>query len=417
MNNSRWDMAHIITKLELGGAQLATLYETEHATFPTGNRYLIFGPGGMLDAEAEQLDSVQCFQIQSLMRSINPKADTLALHGLIKTLRNIRAQNKENKLLVHTHSSKAGILGRMAARASGADMIVHTIHGFGHHKEQGPLSHHFFLGTEQSVAHLTDGFTADSQANLDQAAKESILYNIPARVVRCGIDVQKFSQPSRQKESICQELGIDPNHPIVLNISCLKPQKDPLTYVRMASLVTEKVPQAVFLLAGDGELRPSVEQQIRTLNLQDNVHLLGWRQDIPDLLNACDVLSLTSLWEGLPQVFAQAMAASKPIVATRVDGAPEAITHDDNGLLFSPGDASGLCKGVLELLQNHDNRIHMGRQGRKKANAFSQEKMVADLDAFYDELAFNTHCPNRMEHAGSQLRFWKDKMQSLFRAS
>lgn len=385
-----WTCVHIITRLELGGAQLATLHEVAHSRFGAAPNYLVFGPGGLLDAEAHALpkEQVICLEAPALGRNIAPHRDAWAVWQLTGVLRQIRDRHPHRRMLVHTHSSKAGVLGRLAARAAGAERVVHSIHGFGHHPEIMPWATWRALwGVELAMAQLTDAFTADSAANIAQGRAEGIIGAQPAQVVRCGIDLSAFAQPQRPPHQVRRELAIPDDHAVVLQVSCLKPQKDPLAFVRLAAPLRSRFPRVTYLLAGDGPLRPALERAIVQDKSHDLVRVLGWRRDVPDLLHACDLLVLTSLWEGLPQVFPQAMAAGKPIVATAVDGAPEAVVPGENGLLVPPRDPAALASAVSQMLGDPALRQRMGSDGRARAAAFSEETMVRTLDDFYATLS------------------------------
>ncbi|MBI5511317.1 MAG: glycosyltransferase [Deltaproteobacteria bacterium] len=383
-----WNLVHIVTKLELGGAQLATLDEVQHSRFCTGGRFLLAGPGGLLDAEARALAEARFVPIAALGRELSPAADSRALWALWRSLTALRRSRPGERFLVHTHSSKAGVLGRLAARLAGADRVVHSIHGFGYHRLQPPLSRALFRTAERLAARLCDGLTADSAANLEQARQDRVAgARLPTRVIHCGIDVEAFRRPRRPPAEIRAALEIPHGHRVVLNVSCLKPQKDPLAFVELAARVLARAPATTFLLAGDGELRGPVEALGRRLDLGGRLRLLGWRRDVADLLHASDLLVSTSLWEGLPQVFAQAMAAARPIVATGVDGAPEAVRHRDSGLLYPVGDVDGMADGVLELLAQPELAARMGARAVELVPQFSRERMLADLDRFYAEVA------------------------------
>jgi len=383
-----WQLVHVITKLELGGAQFATLYQLSHSRFADETaRTLIHGPGGMLD---EQVHADQAFQtrvIPSLRREVSLFQDLRALKQIRDILRSLRNEYPGRKLLVHTHSSKAGILGRWAAFLVKAECVVHTAHGFGHSHHGNTLMRWFFRAAEWLTGWVTDGFTADSAANVHQGRIEGLFKRAPARVVRCGIDVESFAETQRDSDQRAQWVrSDDPSHRVVVGIACLKPQKDPITFIRVAAQVLRRRPNTTFLLAGDGVLRADVEEEMKRLGTADGVRLLGWWRDIPALLACSDLLLLTSLWEGLPQVFGQSMAAAKPIVATRVDGAPEAVEHGDNGLLYDPGDVEGMTRGVLALLDDDKLAHRMGQAGRLRAGEFSSMRMMDDLDDLYGDL-------------------------------
>lgn len=382
-----WHLVHIITRLELGGAQLATLTQVAQSRFPNGARWLVSGQGEQLDAHAAHLDGVRWHPIPSLVRELVPASDSRAWWALYQTLSGLRRRYSRDKILVHTHSSKAGVLGRTAAAAAGIDRVVHSIHGFGHSHHGTRLQRRAFLHAERAVAGVTDAFTADSRANLTQGQREGILRHKPARFVPCGIPVAAYRKPAVPRAQMRQNLGIARGERAVLGLGCFKPQKDPETFVRVAARVLAAAPRTVFLLAGDGTLRPQVEALIDKLGLHKRVRLLGWRNDVPNLLHAADVLLHTSVWEGLPQAFAQAMAAGLPIVATGVDGAPEAIEHGGNGFLCPPGDSARLAQHVLTLLGDRQLRARLGAAGRQRASAFSEARMLSMLDALYWDLA------------------------------
>lgn len=382
-----WDMLHVVTSLELGGAQLATLHEVHHSQFASGRRHLAFGPGGQLESEARALEGVTCHKISSLLRELAPTFDVQAFMELYVLVRRLRRARPSARLLVHTHSSKAGILGRWAAFCAGADLIVHSIHGFGHPHHGRNVARRLFRLAEHLTSFVTDGFTADSAANIRDARRDHLVRRQPAKVVRCGIDLGEMARGQRTKAQLRSELRIAARDSIVLSVACLKPQKDPLTLVRVAAEVIAQRPRTVFLLAGDGELRPAVESLARQLGVAHRVRLLGWRRDVADLMHASDLLLLTSRWEGLPQVLPQAMAAGLPIVATRVDGNPEAVEHGRSGLLYESGDVAGLAEGTLRLLSDRALRRAFVRAGRERVSEFSRDQMVRELDDFYTSLA------------------------------
>ncbi|RYF05829.1 MAG: hypothetical protein EOO40_09955, partial [Deltaproteobacteria bacterium] len=165
-------LVHIVTKLELGGAQLATLHQVTHSTFGARGRHLVFGPGGMLDGEAHRIVGVTAWPIAALTGPLYASRDAVALFAMVRCLRRIGLQHPGCKLLVHTHSSKAGILGRWAAFFAGAACVVHTIHGFGHQPSMPKALYYALWAAEKAAAPITSGFTADSQANLDRGCAE-----------------------------------------------------------------------------------------------------------------------------------------------------------------------------------------------------------------------------------------------------
>jgi glycosyltransferase involved in cell wall biosynthesis len=184
-------------------------------------------------------------------------------------------------------------------------------------------------------------------------------------------------------------LSIPPDASVVGTVTRLSPQKAPLDFVAAAAQVAAQRPDVHFVVVGDGPLRAEVEAQIAAAGFTDRFHLTGLRRDVPDLLHSFDVFALTSLWEGLPRVLPQAMAAGLPIVATAADGNAEAVEDGVNGLLTPPGDPQALAEGVLRLLDDPALATQMSAAGRERADEFGARKMVDDIAALYETLLAN----------------------------
>ena len=233
----QWNIAHIITRLELGGAQQATLSQVQALATAERPVYLLYGPGEQLDAALANMPHVRGLPIPALGRQVRPLSDGAAVWQVRRALQHIQVQAPQRPLLVHTHSSKAGIVGRIAAAMVDAACVVHSIHGFGHQPsmprwQRGPL-----WAAELMASYLTDGFTADSAANLKRGRQEGLLRRHPTAVVHCGIDIDRYQAPSADAlAALRQELQLTPTQPVVLKIACLKPQKDPTAFVAVAEL-------------------------------------------------------------------------------------------------------------------------------------------------------------------------------------
>ena len=169
-------------------------------------------------------------------------------------------------------------------------------------------------------------------------------------------------------------------------MACLKPQKDPVAFVEVAARVRREVPGAWFVLVGDGALRARVEEARRCHGLEDRLLLVGWRRDIPAVMDALDVLVLTSLHEGRPRVVPEAMASSRPVVATAVDGTPEAVTDGETGFLVPPRDAACAAGRVVELLTDPSRARSMGEEGLRRVPEFDIDEMVRRQESLYKEL-------------------------------
>jgi len=377
---TRVPVAHMITQLELGGAQQNTLFTVSHLDPARFRPVLITGEPGLLDEEARALPGVEFHQVRSLMRPIRPLADLRALWSLTALLRRLKPA------IVHTHSSKAGILGRWAARLAGIPIIIHSIHGYGFTRYQHPLLRQLLIELERATGRFTTRFFAVSEANRRLGIELGIFSAEQCAVVRSGVDLQALRQIRVDLVAKRRELGLEPGCPIIGMIAPLKPQKAPLDYVRMAALVREGRPDARFLLVGDGELRPAVESEVGRLGLTGRFHLTGWRRDVPEIMRCLDLCVLTSLWEGLPRVYLEALASGVPVVGTRVDGAAEVIQDGVNGHLLEPGDIRGLAERVLHLLAHPDIAARMGAEGQSLTKEFDIREMVRHQEREYERL-------------------------------
>ena len=381
-------VCHVITLLELGGAQETTLYTVANLR-PPFRPSLVCGAGGLLDEEARRIPGVVPTFLPSLVRPIRPIADLRALLGLTALFKRLRPH------IVHTHSSKAGILGRAAARLARVPIVVHSIHGFGFNDRQPGLLRSLLLALERRAARSTTHFIAVSRANLERGVALGILAREKATLIRSGVMLDRFQAAGRAAGrdetlraggGLRRELGLSQSAPVVGMIACLKPQKSPLTFVEVAARLVAEFPDASFVLAGDGELRERVLARAAALGLGGRLHVLGWRRDVPRVMAALDVLVLTSLWEGLPKVLPEAIAAGVPIVATAVDGALDILEDGVNGFLCAPGDAEGMASRVTRLLRDPTLRREVAARARSVLPQFDIDAMVRAQERLYREL-------------------------------
>jgi glycosyltransferase involved in cell wall biosynthesis len=370
----------VITKLELGGAQQNTLYTVSHLDRTRFEPLLAAGTGGLLDEEAARLEHVEVHFLPSLRRAVRPASDLAALLQLTALFR------RRMPDIVHTHSSKAGILGRWAAHLAGVPVVIHSIHGFGFTPAQSPLVRGAFIAAERATARITTRFIAVSRANLEEGIRRGLFDEDRAVLIRSGVELGRFMNSSLPAGRLRSEIGASPETPIAGMVACFKPQKSPEDFVSIAGMVARRVPSARFVLVGDGELRGDVEGAIRREGLEGQFHLLGWRRDIPEILHDLDVLVLTSRWEGLPRVFPEAMAAGKPVVACRVDGAAEAVLEGETGFLCEPGERAVLAERLVSLLSDRDRAREMGQAGRLRAGEWDIDEMVRRQERLYQEL-------------------------------
>lgn len=370
---------HVITMLELGGAQrntLDTVRGLDRQQFTVG---LACGLGGELYAEGEALPETAFFPIPHLVREVRPGSDRRAFWELRTAIRAFAPH------IVHTHSSKAGVLGRLAAFHEAVPIIVHSVHGFGFGAHQWLPVRTAFLAMEKLAAAKTTAFVAVSRENLETGVCLGLFPREKATVIRSGVDLMAFSQATGG-QAVREELGIPAQAPVVLQVSCFKPQKAPERFVELAARLSPAFPQAHFLLVGDGELRGCLERLRQRWGLDTRLHLLGWRRDIPRLLAAAQVVTLTSRFEGLPRVLVEARCAGVPVVAMAVDGVVEVVQDGVNGFLIPPGDVVTMAQRVGFLLAHPQVARDMGQAGVKGLDEFSVERMVRDQEVLYRTL-------------------------------
>jgi len=367
-------VCHVITELALGGAQQNTLYTVAHLDRRRFDPVLLAGRGGLLDGEARASGAPVIF-VDALRRDVAPLRDAAALIALWRHFRRLRPA------IVHTHSSKAGILGRWAARLAGVPLIVHTIHGYGFHPGQSRLARGAWVMLERITGRVcTSAFIAVSRANLIEGMALGILTKERASLIHSGIRLADFeARPARAPGEAPVTVGM---------VACLKPQKAPLDFVRAAAKVARLCgrERVRFVLLGDGVLRLRVEEAIRSEGMTDLIALPGWCRDVPGAMREFDVLLHTSRWEGLPRVFPEAMATGLPIVATDVDGAPEAVEDGATGYLLPAGDVEGLARRTAELVMDPGLRRAMGERARARVSAWDIDDMVRRQERLYEGL-------------------------------
>ncbi len=375
---------HPITRLIVGGAQENTLYtaalldpERFHVEVLSGPQT---GAEGSLIEEARER-GIPLTILPYLVREVHPYYDLLAFWSLYRFLR------RRRYTIVHTHSSKAGLLGRMAARRAGVPIVVHTVHGWSFHEHMPAPLRRLYIALERFVAPMTDALVVVTDRDIDKGLRAGIGRPEQYHLIRSAIPLDEFSPEKVDRAEVRTSLGLPVNAPVLGNVGRFSPQKNPLDWVRVAARVAREMPECRFLLVGDGTMRPQVEALLAEEGIADRTLLTGLRRDVPRMMAAMDLFLLTSLWEGLPRVIPQAMAMGVPVVANRADGTVEAVAHGRSGYLVTPGDLETMAACCLELLRDSQKRQEMGREGQRYARQeFDVRAMVAQIADLYEEL-------------------------------
>ncbi|MGB9669304.1 MAG: glycosyltransferase family 4 protein [Anaerolineales bacterium] len=372
---------HIITRMIVGGAQENTMYTAALLDKDLFHVDLLCGPQtgseGSLIEETHDL-KVNLTILPELVREVNPWKDIIALLKLYRYIK------QGNYAIVHTHSSKAGILGRLAAKIATTPVIIHTVHGWSFHDYMPWLKKTTYIFLERIMGSFCQKIIVVSCIDQEKGLKNHIGKPEQYQLIRSAIPLDKFQPRIELKAKIRQELGIPINAPVVGNIGRLSPQKNPLEWVQIAALIKRQIPNVHFLLVGDGPLHAQVVEQLQNEGILNVTHLSGLRRDVNHLLNAIDVFLLTSLWEGLPRVIPEAMCIGIPVVAYQVDGIAEIIRHGINGFLCEPHQLEKAAEYCVELIKNPSLRQSMINASRQSIQSeFDLNKMIQNIQQLY----------------------------------
>ena len=372
---AKTNLLYVITKLELGGAQTQLLSLIRNLDTSQYNISLFTAHDGILIPDALAISGLNVHRSRFLERSINPVLDIPAFFELVSFI-------KQNQIrIVHTHSSKAGILGRLAAAVAGVQGIYHTVHGWSFHPYQHFFVRAVYVFFERIAACVTKKIIVVCRADKERGMRAGIGRADSYEVIPYAIDARAFGITD---PFIRQELGIASDALVVGTVACFKPQKAPLDYLALARIIVDKMPGVVFVMAGDGSLRRVIERFIGKHGLEKNVILAGWRRDIPRVLAAFDVFVLTSYWEGLPISVMEAMASSLPVVATHTGGIAEIINEPRTGYLCACGDLDALSNRVLRLLHDKGLRKSVGANACKSLMpGFTSQHAACSTQALY----------------------------------
>lgn len=373
MHENKKVCVHIVTTLELGGAQQNTLFTVANMSAFRG--VLIAGREGMTEP-----GGIEVYRVGSLVRKINPFKDIAAFFSLYSILRKLKPH------IVHTHSSKAGILGRWAAFFARVPVIIHTFHGFGFNDRQKPRVRKTYIRAEKMTAKVSTALFAVSKNNLEKAVSLGICPADKISVVHSGIDMKAW-EGNIPRADAKKSFGIAKDVPVVGMAACFKEQKAPLDFIEIAARVKKINPRTKFIIVGDGILRGEIEKSIYRHRLGDDVILAGWRTDMEKVLPAFDVNVLTSLWEGLPRVSLEAGVCLIPQVLSNVDGTSEIIEDGVTGYLVEPHDIETFVERIDFLIKNPDQgRVLAHKLKKKLTGDFDIRAMVRLIEQKYGEI-------------------------------
>jgi len=381
-------ICHVITRMIIGGAQENTLFTIigqirngHDVTLLTGPTE---GPEGKLLAAFNypEKNKINIVTLNSLKREINPIHDLASYYQMIKFFK------QEKFDIVHTHSSKAGIIGRLAAKKAEIKNIIHTIHGQPFNDYQNKWKNLFYILAEKYAAKKSDKILAVANAMIDQSLKNKIGKKELYTVVYSGMDLQPYLNAKRDND-LLTKLNIKKDNFVIGTVARLFPLKGYEDFIEAAFTLTKKYSNLKFLLVGDGILQKSLKEKILTLNIEENFIFAGLinPSEVYKYISIMDILVHLSLREGLPRSAVQGLASGKPVVAYNLDGTPEVVINGITGYTVNPGDTESVIDKISQLIEDDNLRNKMGENGRKTViHNFNWETMVSCIESEYKNL-------------------------------
>ena len=377
-------IAHVITRMILGGAQENTLLTCEDLQTICGDEVLLvtgpsLGPEGSL-LERAKANRVPLAIVPTLRRSIHPWRDLVSYRAILRTLREFAPD------VVHTHSAKGGFLGRLAAHALGVPAIIHTVHGAPFHAYQSSAARELFRRCERFAALRCHHLVSVADAMTNQLVAAGVAPREQFTTVYSGLEVEPLIDADSQRAAVRRQLGYEDHHVVIGKVARLFHLKGHQYVLRAAAEVVRSCPQARFLFVGDGILAGELKQQAAAAGLAEQLKFFGLAppQQIPGLLAAMDVVVHTSLREGLARVLPQALIVGRPVVSYDIDGAREVVLPNETGMLLPPQSVAELSTALVTLVNDAALRSRLGAAGRRRfAEPFRHQEMTRRLREIY----------------------------------
>ncbi len=402
---------HIITRLIQGGAQQNTVLSCAAQVKAGHEVHLaygpIYGPEGSLLDEAKASGAI-LHEIASMRRAINPWHDIRCYRALRKLISDTQPD------IIHTHSSKAGIVGRAAAWGDFSKLsvlvhfrtpdpgfnpsyrVIHTVHGLPFHDKQSALVHSLYVTLERWAAKRCHHLIAITPAMVDAFVDAKITSRDRFTVIPSGVDLSRFEVAENARELAREQLGIDIDAPVVLLLARLDPLKGHDDMLDILPKLIEQLPGIQLLFIGDGWRREHLEQRIQNENLSEHVHLLGFIQHekMREVLPAADIKVLPSYQEGQSRTLIEALLCGCGIVAYNVGGIPSICIDGETGKLAPVGDKQALADAIVWMIQHTDERRLMIENGQILVREqFSADHMTRELGKLYERLLYAKHEP------------------------
>jgi glycosyltransferase involved in cell wall biosynthesis len=374
-------IVRIIARLNIGGPAIHVALLTARLNEGDFESLLVAGSVGSEEGDMSYYAAergVSPVIIADLGRELNPIRDIRTLWKLYRLLR------REKPDVVHSHTAKAGFVGRWAAKFAGVPVIVHTFHGHVFHGYFGPLKTRVFITLEQLTSRITDSILTLTQSlRRELALTYRVARTEKITVLPLGLDLEPFASAPRKTGTFREQFGIPQNAPLVGIAGRMVPVKNHALFLEAAAQVRAKRPDVRFVMIGDGELRDDLERQIDNLGLRGFVKITGWLSDMPAAYADMDVFALSSINEGTPVTVIEALSAGCPVVATHVGGIPDLLEGGRFGTLVSSGNAHAFAQAILDALENPPDTT---AAQAAMLNQYGIDRLVSDLAALYKGL-------------------------------
>lgn len=385
MNKDLPVILHVITRLDPGGSAENTVLCTERIAPERYHSVVLTGPGLTKKGPAEEYATRlgdRLFIEPTLVRDIEPKNDIKVIFRLMSWFKRL------NPSIIHLHSAKSGAVGRVAARLSGNKAkVIYTPHGHVFSGYGGSTASSVFTKVEKTLANWGDAIVGLTHDEL--LAFREVGAGHPSRfcVVPSGVDVEKYYRKQEDGARIRDEFGIAHDIPVLGFIGRFEEVKGPDIFIETIGKIHANYPNAHFLAVGDGEMKPGLEKRAEELGLTGSITFTGWRSDVPEMLQAMDLLLLTSRNEGMGRVLVEALCTEVPVVAMISGGVWEVVQNGITGIHIKPGDIDTMVDETVTLLEDPDKRKAMGKAGcEDMKDRFSIDTMIERLEVLYDGL-------------------------------
>jgi glycosyltransferase involved in cell wall biosynthesis len=383
-NNRKIRVAQVITRMDWGGSADILRILCTHLDPCVYDVCVIIGhtkyPTAKTSAFLKDLGG-KVTVITQLKREINPFLDVWAFVKLYRLLR------REKFDIVHTHTAKAGVLGRLAARAAGLKVIIHTPHGHNFYGYFGPALSKAIIIIERFVSRFTDKIIALTALEKEDFIAYKVADEHKVSLIYQGLELDAYTQPAVDKTHMKKSFNIRAEELVIGFIGRLEPIKGLDYFIDAAGIVAEKFNNLKFILVGEGSLRPHLTKKIEDKGFASRCIFTGWREDILEINSILDILVLPSLNEAVGIALIEAQAMGVPVIATHVGGIPEVVNDKSTGLLVSPADSRGLAQAMEYLIENTQKRSEMSAAAKAWVRGkFKAEDMADKISRLYKEL-------------------------------